>query len=59
MLEGLSDDDKELLEMRYTYEMKYAEIARYLSITEETAKKRGQRILSRLRKQYEETKLVY
>ena len=57
MLEGLSDDDKELLEMRYTYEMKYAEIARYLSITEETAKKRGQRIINRLRKQYEETKL--
>jgi len=54
MLENLSGEDKEFLEMRFTYEMKFADIAQKLSISEEAAKKRGQRILSRLRKQYEE-----
>ena len=40
--------------MRYTYGMQYSEIARRLSITEEAAKKRGQRIILKLRKIYED-----
>ena len=54
LLETLSLEEKELLEMRYTYEMQYSEIARRLSITEEAAKKRGQRIILKLRKIYED-----
>ena len=54
LLETLSLEEKELLEMRYTYEMQYSEIARRLSITEEAAKKRGQRVIQKLRKIYED-----
>ena len=54
MLKSLSEEDKEFLEMRFTYEMKFADIAQRLSISEEAAKKRGQRILNKLKQQYEE-----
>lgn len=59
MLEVLSSDEKVLLELRYTYEMKYSEIARMLSISEEAAKKKGQRLIGKLRKQYEENSDEY
>ncbi|WP_051200970.1 RNA polymerase sigma factor [Butyrivibrio sp. XPD2002] len=54
LLETLSDDDKELVAMRYTYEMSYGEIARVMDISEDAARKRGQRVIERLRTSYSE-----
>lgn len=39
--------------LRYTMEMGYKEIGELLNISEDTAKKRGQRLIKKLRKQYE------
>lgn len=50
----LSDDEKNLIHLRYVNEMRFKDIAELLDITEEAAKKRGQRILKRLRLYYEE-----
>lgn len=50
----LSDDDKGLLYLRFVYEMGFKQISELLGITEEAAKKRGQRILKKLRSYYEE-----
>lgn len=49
----LSDDEKNLIYLRYVYEMRFKEISELLGITEEAAKKRGQRILKKLRLYYE------
>lgn len=49
----LSDDEKNLLYLRFVNEMKFKDIARLLGITGEAAKKRGQRILKKLRLYYE------
>ena len=54
LLETLSDDDKELVAMRYNYEMSYREIARVMDISEDAARKRGQRVIERLRTSYSE-----
>lgn len=50
----LSDGEKNLIHLRYVNEMGFKEIAELLDITEETAKKRGQRILKKLHLYYEE-----
>ena len=50
----LLDDEKNLIYLRYVYEMKFKEISKLLGITEEAAKKRSQRILKKLRLYYEE-----
>lgn len=50
----LSDEDKNLIYLRFIYEMGFKQIADLMGITEEAAKKRGQRILKRLRLYYEE-----
>lgn len=49
----LSDDEKNLIYLRYVNEMDFKEISALLGITEEAAKKRGQRILKKLRLYYE------
>lgn len=49
----LSDEDKALIHLRYIHEMGFKHIAELLGITEEAAKKRGQRILKKLRQFYE------
>lgn len=50
----LSDEEKHLLHLRFVNEMKFKNIAKLLGITEEAAKKRGQRILKKLHSYYEE-----
>lgn len=50
----LSDEEKNLIHLRFVHEMKFKYIAELLEITEEAAKKRGQRILKKLRLYYEE-----
>lgn len=50
----LSDVEKNLIHLPYVNEMGFKDIAGLLDISEETAKKRGQRILKKLRVYYEE-----
>lgn len=50
----LSDEEKMLIHLRFVNEMRFKHIAQLLGITEEAAKKRGQRILKKLRQYYEE-----
>lgn len=50
----LSDEEKNLLHLRFVNEMKFKDISKLLGITEEAVKKRGQRILRKLRSYYEE-----
>jgi len=50
----LSDDDKNLIYLRFLNELSFKQISELLDITEEAAKKRGQRILKKLRAYYEE-----
>ena len=50
----LSDEEKNLLHLRFVNEMKFKDISKLLGITEEAAKKRGQRILRKLRSYYGE-----
>ena len=50
----LSDEEKNLIHLRFIYDMSFKNISQLMDITEETAKKRGQRILKKLRLYYEE-----
>ena len=49
-IDQLAPDDRRLLYLRYTMEMGYKEIGKLFSISEETARKRGQRLLEKLRR---------
>lgn len=53
-MKRLPDSDRYLLELHYAKEMGFKEIAQLLEINEDTAKKRGQRVLKKLRSLYEE-----
>ncbi len=53
-IDRLSDEEKYLVQLRYANDMSFKEIAALLDINEETAKKRGYRILKKLRAFYEE-----
>lgn len=53
-MKQLSDADRYLLELHYAKELGYQEIGKILGVNAETAKKRGQRVLKRLRSLYEE-----
>lgn len=50
----LGKEDKYLLTLHYVKELKFKEIAQLLDISEETAKKRSQRALKKLRDLYEQ-----
>lgn len=50
----LPEIDRNLIHLRYVNEMRYKEIAELLNITEESARKRNQRILNKLRLDYKE-----
>lgn len=52
-MEALPSDDRLLLQMKWGKGMNYKRIAELLGISEEAAKKRGQRAVARLRNQYE------
>ena len=50
----LSDEEKFIIHLRFVNEMRFKDISELLGITEEAAKKRGQRILKKLRLYYED-----
>ena len=50
----LSDEEKNLIYLRFINELRFKHISELLDITEEAAKKRVQRILKKLREYYEE-----
>ena len=52
-LDALTRDEQALVYLRYDEKLGYREIAGRLGITEETAKKRGQRVLEKLRRSYD------
>ena len=53
LMDWLDPDDRRFLYLRYTQEMGYKEIGTLLNISEDAAKKRGQRLIKKLRKLYE------
>lgn len=52
-ISGLSKEDRYLIHLHYGNGLGYQEIARLLEVSEEAAKKRGQRVLKKLRTLYE------
>lgn len=53
-IDQLASDDRKFIYLRYTLEMGYKEIGELLNISEDAAKKRGQRLVKKLRKLYKE-----
>ena len=56
LIDLLPESDKKLLHLKWGMKMNYKEVANILNISEETAKKRGQRIIKKVKKLYEEEK---
>ena len=54
VLHQLQQSDRHFIYLRYTLEMGYREIGELLNISEDAAKKRGQRLVKKLQKLYEE-----
>lgn len=52
LLKGLDKEEVEIIILRYQYDFTYKEIADALVITESTARKRIERILKKLRKEF-------
>lgn len=53
LIDQLDPADRNFIYLRYTLEMGYREIGALLNISEDAAKKRGQRLIKKLRNQYE------
>lgn len=53
MIDRLDADERRLVYLRYAEQMGYKEIGQLLNISEDAAKKRGQRLVRKLRKLYE------
>lgn len=53
LVDRLDPDDRRFVYLRYAEEMEYKEIGRLLNISEDAAKKRGQRLVKKLKKLYE------
>lgn len=53
LIDRLDPDDRRFVYLRYAEEMGYKEIGELLNISEDAAKKRGQRLVKKLRKLYE------
>lgn len=53
LIDRLDPDDRRFVYLRYAEEMGYKEIGQLLNISEDAAKKRGQRLVKKLRKLYE------
>lgn len=51
-IDKLSDEEKYLIYLRFVYEMTYRQISELMDITEQAARKRGYRILEKLRLYY-------
>lgn len=54
LMDMLSEEDRKLIQLKYVNDMGYLEIGKLLGISEEAAKKRGQRIIQKLKKLYGE-----
>ena len=54
VIDQLNPDDRHFIYLRYTLEMGYREIGELLNISEDAAKKRGQRLIKKLQKLYKE-----
>ncbi len=54
LMDTLSQEDRKLIQLKYSQDMGYLEIGKLLGISEEAAKKRGQRIIQKLKKLYGE-----
>lgn len=54
IIDQLEPDERHFIYLRYTLEMGYREIGELLNISADTAKKRGQRLVKKLQKMYEE-----
>ena len=54
LIDTLPVEDKRLIQMRYAMEMGYAEIGELLGISEDTARKRSQRLAGKLKTMYGE-----
>ncbi len=54
LLDQLSEEERKLIQLKYAQDMGYLEIGKLLGISEEAAKKRGQRIIRKLKKLYDE-----
>ena len=50
VIDQLDSDERQFIYLRYTLEMGYREIGKLLNISEDAAKKRGQRLVRKLRK---------
>lgn len=59
VLRQLPDEDRDLIHLRYACDLGYREIARLFEIGEDAAKKRGQRVLKKLRELYEKEEGSY
>ena len=53
LIDRLDPDDRRFVYLRYAEEMGHKEIGELLNISEDAAKKRGQRLVKKLRKLYE------
>lgn len=53
LIDRLDPDDRRFVYLRYAEEMGYKEIGQLMNISEDAAKKRGQRLVKKLRKLYE------
>ena len=53
-IDRLNPDDRRFIYLRYVEEMGYKEIGELLNISVDAAKKRGQRLVKKVRKLYEE-----
>lgn len=54
VIDNLASDERQFIYLRFTLEMGYKEIGELLNISEDAAKKRGQRLIKKLRKLYKE-----
>ena len=54
LIDRLNPDDRRFIYLRYVEEMGYKEIGELLNISVDAAKKRGQRLVKKVRKLYEE-----
>lgn len=53
LIDRLEPDEQQFIYLRYTEDMGYGELGRLLGISEDAAKKRGQRLVKKLRDLYE------
>ena len=53
LIEKLPDEEKRIIYMHYVVRLGYARIGEQLGVSEEAARKRGQRVIKKLREWYD------